>query len=261
MENSATPSPSKRVRFEHDNANLNSTAGTPAAKAKLLIRQGLELLDSTVVPYFLHFPTKLFTNSLRIAQKLKAICKLDTNHTPSSLRLKLLLDGSSTAKNTKEFQDLSAKFDATLITFQDTSKVIFKDVLYLEIGLISEDSINNFISFGDSLIDYFALVEKHLNPVPLPTKHAILTHLIRSGITTSLNIEDEMFLLSGDKKYNILTFPPTDSPNNSDSASIDSNDISIDSNGFTPNQQTTTDHLAGFEPLFQHLPHTLLKCI
>jgi hypothetical protein len=164
-------------------------------------------------------------------------------------------------KTPREFQDLSTKFDATLLTFQDTSKTIFKDVLYLEIGLISEDSINNFISFGDSLIDYFALVEKHLNPVPPTTKHAILTHLIHSGVMTSLNIADEMFLLSVDEKYNIFTNHPPDSPHTSDSASIDSNDISIDSNGFTPNRQTTTDPLVGFEPLFQLLQHTMLKCI
>jgi hypothetical protein len=261
MEPSATPSPSKRVRFEHNNANLNSTAGTPATKAKLLIRQGLESLDNTVVPYFLRFPTKLFTNSLRIALKRKAISKLDTTHIPSSLRLKLSLDGSSTAKKTREFQDLSTKFDATLLTFQDTIKTIFKDVLYLDISIISEDSINNFISFGDSLIDYFALVEKHLNPVPPSKKHAILTHLIHSGVTAPLNIGNEMFLLSVDEKYNIFTNHPPESPSTSDSASIDSNDISIDSNEFTSSHQTPTDPLAGFEPLFQLLQHTMLKCI
>jgi hypothetical protein len=54
---------------------------------------------------------------LRIEQNCKAICKLDTNHIPASLRLKLLLHGFSTYSNNSD----SASIDSNNISIDSNS--------------------------------------------------------------------------------------------------------------------------------------------
>jgi hypothetical protein len=186
MDTSATPSLSKRVRFDHSHDTVNTTADTPAAKTKILICQGLVSLDNIVAAFFLRFPIRLFTNRLQMDQKLKALSKLDTQYVPLSLQFKLSLDSSAEVKSKPEFKELAASFDNTILTFQANSKAIFKEVLQLKVDVIAKDSISTFLHFFSSLIDYFTLMEKRPGPLPVASKRAILIALIHTGTTTSL---------------------------------------------------------------------------
>jgi hypothetical protein len=237
MDTSATPSPSKQVRFH----NLsNATADTPAAQMKLLIRQGLASLDKAVAAFFLQFPIKLFTNRLRNNQKLKALNKLDTQHVPSSLRFKLLLNSSIEVKSKPEFKELAATFNSIILSFQNQSKAIFKEVLQLKIDDITEDSISTFIHFCDSLINYFTLMEKRPGPLPAANKHAILLAHIHTGTTASLQIDNNSFIHSINAQYINSMAQQEETPTSSDSDSLPSVNSPMDtsSSSTQPNIQS-----------------------
>jgi hypothetical protein len=243
MDASATPSPSKRVRFT-DTLEANSPAmSTPAGLAKHLIKQGLASLDDTVIAFFLRFPTRLFTNRLRIDQKMKAMNKLDTEHLPSSLRFKLSLDCCNDVKSTNEFEELNAAFETTIANFQSESKDIFKSVLQLEIDAIAKDSAATLLKFSDSLIDYFTLIERRPGPLTSNCKHSILSSIARTELTELLKFDNTLLLDAIHCKYH--TDPASDNddsstpfenpPETSDNTSISSDNISMDSSTL-PNQ-------------------------